>query len=496
MVVVTVIIIISFSMWGSYSTMKELLGHSSVADLGPNVAFRIHGRNHTHADESRLIRTYELAFTLGQGDILMGLAGTDETGNPSLSDFVINLLILRHEARRLGIAASDELVFEKTKAVPAFQTNEQFDPQKYENFRNNWLAPRGLTFAAIHELMRDIIVFERVKEFIGAPAALTAAEREIAERNTAKMDLKILRFPMQAALDATTVREEDVKEEFDMHPDTYKKPEGLVVEVAQFDLPEDKRELTGKERVEAQQEVVAKAAAFAEGATDENFAERAAAAAATVKKTLPIESPTAQRELPPAVAKAAFFLTDARKISVPVESGHSFYVVRIAERVPERQLTLDEARPRIEEMLRNRTARETMNTQAQAAVAKIRAAQKSGASLEDALAATGIEVTELTAVSLDDNALPFQSRMAARNATLLQPGQISNPFSINPNPNWAFPPALDGMEIVALVKREAGEDKDTDLSEIVDSKRSLFFNSWLMSRHGVANVIISQHPRR
>jgi len=276
---------------------------------------------------------------------------------------------------------------------------------------------------------------------------------------------------------------------------SYKKPEGRIVEVAQFDLPEDKRELTGKERVEAQQEVVAKAATFAEKATDENFATLAAESGATVRKTAAIESINGQSELPQPVAQAAFFLTETRKISDPVESGHSFYVVRIAERVPSRDLTFDEARPRIEEMLRNRTAAETVRSQAQSAITKIRAAQNTGASLEDALAATGVEVTELTAVSLDDNTLPFQSRMAARNATLLQPGQVSNPFSINPYPNMQLPPSMDGMEIVALVNRIASEDKDPDLSEDIEGKRRLFFNSWLVSQRDAANVIISQRRR-
>src|SRR5690606_32528031 len=106
------------------------------------------------------------ATALNLNDLLVGLVGNASDQGRAVENFVWNSLIVEHESERLGVAPTDSDVADAIKALPAFQTNGQFDPVKYQEFVQEMLMPRGFTDTQIEELLRDNLRTRKLMELI------------------------------------------------------------------------------------------------------------------------------------------------------------------------------------------------------------------------------------------------------------------------------------------------------------------------------------------
>ena len=110
--------------------------------VGSNIVAKIYGRDVMQVDIERVVRNYQLALALGQFELVRDLAGQAQTEDEAANNFIWNLMVLQHEAARLGVEPGTQAVVEKIKTLPVFQTEGQFDPVKYSTFMQEQLAPR------------------------------------------------------------------------------------------------------------------------------------------------------------------------------------------------------------------------------------------------------------------------------------------------------------------------------------------------------------------
>ena len=83
---------------------------SKTSKIGSNDVASVYGRIVQKADIDRQVRGYQLAFNLGLTDFIRDLGGLGENEEASLSNYILNLLVVQHQAEELGIRPTDDLV--------------------------------------------------------------------------------------------------------------------------------------------------------------------------------------------------------------------------------------------------------------------------------------------------------------------------------------------------------------------------------------------------
>src|SRR6188768_3369189 len=132
MIAVTIMIIITFSYFGSRSDFSDGSGSGKVAT--------IYGRPVTYAQTQKIARKFGLARELGMQDLAISLAGFQQ----DQESFIWNTLVLRHEAEELGVEPTDDEVLKTVQGMPAFQTNGHYDSARYTMITTILLGSRGM----------------------------------------------------------------------------------------------------------------------------------------------------------------------------------------------------------------------------------------------------------------------------------------------------------------------------------------------------------------
>src|SRR5207244_10932261 len=92
------------------------------------------------------------------------------------SQFILNSLILRHEAARLGIRPSSSEIANRVRDLPAFRGDGGFDFKKFSDFVQNGLSPNGLGEEHIEQLVRDELSLKQIKQLLAAGVSVPEAE--------------------------------------------------------------------------------------------------------------------------------------------------------------------------------------------------------------------------------------------------------------------------------------------------------------------------------
>ena len=161
-------------------------------------------------------------------------------------DDVVNLTLLRHEARERGIGVTDSELVEYIKynppqdivGMPAFQTDGQFDLAKYQAA----LADPALaqTWVEYERQLRTTLPIQKLQEQIIAGTVVSDAEaREVyRDRNERAKIAYIHLDPEVLAPDAgSTVTDEEVRAYYEAHKDAYRRGEAALVRYVEFEPP-------------------------------------------------------------------------------------------------------------------------------------------------------------------------------------------------------------------------------------------------------------------
>jgi parvulin-like peptidyl-prolyl isomerase len=485
MLIVAVVTIIAFVFLYNTTQLDELASIRNPT---------IYGKALTPEAIDRQVKNYQLTMALGQLDLLEKLGGTAEDQAVAISEFVWNLLVLQHNSRELGIQPTDDQVADRIKTLPIFQTGDQFDPVKYSTFVGEQLTPRGFTERQLEEVIRDSLRMEAVAAIVESPVAMGKAELETTARIFQPVTGVYAKFKTNPDDPQAAPTAEEIAQFHQQNQAALVAEESRTVRCAILELPAEPK-LEGKEKIDALQKLANTASAITEkiagGAAD--FEKAAKDAGAKIEKLAAFHrtgepaKPDAKQALEPetmrAIAPAAFLLTGPGQTSDVLQSGDAFYIVELVETTPSRPLTLDEAKPRIEENLRAQKASQIFAAAATAAYNTLSAAIASGKSLEEAAAAQNLETGKLeNLVPAGESTSPQDQSLAAA-TLLLKDGELSK---LEQAPWGAFAIQLQSR---GPVDEKLFTEREDQISEsILRNKRDLLFAEWLRVGREAARI--------
>lgn len=487
MLVVTVLTIIAFVVLYNQGTL-EGLGRDRVA--------KIYGRDLSNADIQRGFRAFELSLALGMSEFASTLDGAGDAGNGV--DFLFNVIVLREEAKRLGVEPTTQEIKDAIAGLRVFQTNGQFDPAKYMGFIQNVLAPRGFTEIEIEELVRDSLALTRIQSIVDSAPAMSDAELRFTNRAFQPVSGTALIFELEKYGAGATVPEDQIEAFFELSQADLFTPAVRTVRYVTFELPESDAALEGKERVEALQKVADRSAEFADLAAEQSFLSATREMDVPYKTSEPFDiqgnvpvgdllmgGEPSKTDPSVALAPVAFTLSAGSPVSSAFQDGDRFYVIELVDEIPDRPLTLDEARPLIEEELLGINAQAKLEGAAESALSAIRSATASGTSIDQAAAQIGVTTRPFTNVaSLSENA-PEQDREFAEAAQFLREKELSGLGAIS-----------DGLFAVWLESRSPLDEAEfaTSKNEIRDyllsREQTILLYEWLIAAREESGLVV------
>jgi peptidyl-prolyl cis-trans isomerase D len=460
---------------------------------------RIYDRNVSTLEAQQTVRLFSLAQALGMSDFVQNLTiGAGQNQNQAYVQFILNLLVLRHEAARLGIRPDSSEIANVVRALPVFQGESGFDMKKFSDFVQNALAPNGLNEEHIEQLVRDELCLNQIKKLLAAGVSIPQAELDADyARGHEKLYVSLIRLrPADFAKDIQ-VSDEDAQKYYEAHKAELKSDEKRKVEFVSLALTDEQKKLTGKERIEALQELSDRANDFIQALLEKDADFKRAAA----KFQLPIRTtgeftataPDPQLNVDPQLGAAAFKLSMQEPNSDPIQVADGFYILHLAGIVEARPLTIEEAKPKIVDAIKSSRSRELMSTKGAEIAQQLREATRSGQPLEAAVQKAGVQVEKVPPFSLFDESAEGKDKdlkkeqadlTAVKNAVAyLNAGEISD-----------FLPADNTGLIAVLEKRELSADandrekKAAFEKRLLGSKEQIVFYEWLRERQQAANV--------
>jgi peptidyl-prolyl cis-trans isomerase D len=461
---------------------------------------RVYDRNVSMLEAQQMVRLFNLAQALGMSDFVQTLtAGAGQNQNQVYVQFIINLLILRHESAQLGLRPGSSEIAHVVRKLPAFQGESGFDMNRFSDFVQNALAPNGLAEEHIEQLVRDELCLNQIKQLVATGVSIPQGELdENFQRGYDKLYVSVIRLqPADFAKDIA-VSDDDVQKYYEAHRNELKSEEKRKVDFVSLALTDEQKKLTGKERIEALQNLSDRANDFTQALLEKGADFRQAAE----KFQMPIHTageftaaaPDPQLKVDPQLGAAAFKLSMQEPNSDPIQVADGFYILHLAGIIEARPITVEEAKPKIVDAIKKSRAREAMSTKGAEIVQQLRGATQSpgGTQLEAAIQKAGVKVEKIGPFSLMEETSKSQDKEAKSEPDLpaikqavafLKSGEISDFF-----------PSGDNGLITVLEKREptgdvnVREKKEAFEERLLDNKRRIVFLEWLRDRGKAAGL--------
>src|SRR4029450_12670467 len=224
---------------------------------------RVYDRNVSMLEAQQMVRLFGLAQALGMSDFVQNLTPGMQDPNQVHVQFILNLLVLRHEAARLGIRPGSSEVADVVRALPVFQGGSGFDLHKFSDFIQNALAPNGLAEEHIEQLVRDELCLNQIKQLLGTGVFIPEAEINADyQRAYDKLYVSLIRVRPDDFAKEITISDQDVQKYHETRKAELKSEEKRKVDFVSLALTEDQKKLTGKERVDVLQELSDRASDF------------------------------------------------------------------------------------------------------------------------------------------------------------------------------------------------------------------------------------------
>jgi len=367
---------------------------------------RMYDRNVSMLEAQQIARLLSLAQALGMSEFVQTLAGGSGLNQNQVAvQFIINLLVLRHEAGRLGLRPDGSEIADVVRKLPAFQSESGFDMNKFSEFVRNALGPMGLGEEHIEQLVRDELCLNEIKRLLAAGISISKGELdENFQRGYDKFYVNVIRFHSADFDKEITVKDEDVQKYYDAHKTELKTDEKRKVQFVNLGLSEDQKKLKGKERIDVLQKLADRATDFTQALLEKgaDFKQAAEKFKSPVRETgeFTAAAPDPQLKADAQLGAAAFKLTVQEANSDPIQVADGFYILHLTGITEARPLTVEEAKPKIVDALKKSRDRELMSTKGAEVVQQLREATKSGQPLEATIQKAGVKSEKLPAFSL------------------------------------------------------------------------------------------------
>jgi parvulin-like peptidyl-prolyl isomerase len=483
MIVISVLTIISFLWYFSNRTQVDRM----VSDK----AGSIYGRALTTTELERTRREIQTAADLG----LENIVDREIVEGRDWTKIEVTHIVLLHEAEAMGIFPSDDEIMEAEKRLPVFQAADGgFDSGKYAEFVSDKLTPRGFTETQLDDLVRQDLQFGKLREILGAAVCLSPLDvRSAYEQTATKTDVSVVHFTVADLTAGISPTDAEIKKYFDDQSANHEldMPEKRQVEYVRFGLDDAQKKLQGKPRMDALQPHANDAAQFLEKLLDakgnDAFANLAREENLNISTTTDFEQNQTTgfpEAMIPRFTAAAFRLTQHDPDSdVPLQTTDAFYVLHLLKVTPERPMTLDEARPKIIEAIKNERARTALTAKAEQIRSKIADTLKAGGTFAAAVAASGQPAQDLPPFTIMQPPAGQEGSDIAAASEELGTGDLSK-----------FVPTSTGGLLVYLRGREPIDEKAfMDQSarftaRMSEQRQRFYFYEWLKASRTAARV--------
>lgn len=409
LITVTVVIIISFSVWGGWKS-----GNDNVGAQPTDPAFEVYGRTYTLAEAQRLSRRMNVTYALQLFDLMSALT---RSGGPA--DAAINQVILKTEMERLGVIPDDAEARGAMEKLPAFMENGVFSQQRAYS-TEQMLGSYGLNAADMLEMVKLSTGLTKLKEITGknyVAGPLEVEKSYASEHQTLKV--ATISFALEEYKKNSKVTDEEIQKYYDENKDSYQTTEKRAVSYVFFENPKEDDKKPLEERQKAQREVVDRVnkfneASIAPGAKFEAIVKE-------LKETELKAAPFARDAAPDAIKDEADLIEavfaqnpETRPISDPIKGSNGYYVFSVTQIEKPKQQELAEVKDKIQETLTEQKAQEGLTKAVNDARDALAKGLKEGKKIEDLakeLKLTLSPVTDIT-VSLPDTAVPNSYRIA------------------------------------------------------------------------------------
>ena len=290
-----------------------------------------------------------------------------------------------------------------------------------------------------------------------------------------------------------TPKEDEIKKFYNDHKGALNSEERRAVSFVRLELSDaEKTSLKGKEKVAALQKLSDRANDFSQALLDKLSFEDAAKKVSSKGAPLKVEKTQEFTESHPcpelaSVAPAigeAFRLTEKDPNSEAVQTETGFYILHLDKLVPSRPLTLDEARTKVIDQIKNERGHELMVSKANEARIKLTLSLKAGKSFADAAKEAGLKVESFPVFSL------LEPPADKPNANEI----IEKAVELNDNALSDLVQTAEGGLMIHVDKRDPVEESkfkreiSDQMSKLRERKRFGVFLHWLQLNRKAADI--------
>jgi peptidyl-prolyl cis-trans isomerase D len=461
---------------------------------------RIYGKEVSSIELRRNVRLCGLARQLGMQNLIRSLGVGANSEDELYQLFAVNLVILHHEAAQLGIQPTSAEITDFVRTLRPFRSATGFDSKKYDEFTQTVLPSMGFNEAQIEEVASDELALNRIKQLVTAGVSVPESQSKFEyEQIYGKLDVSIIRLRASDFAKDVKNTDDDIAKYYEGHKAVLKTDEKRKVEFVNLALTDEQKKLNGRERTDALQKLADRANEFTQALSEKGAEFHQVATkfnlpvSATGDFTVNAGDPKLKAD--PELGNMAFQLTSQDPNSDAIQGRDGFYVLHLANVEPSKQLSLEEAKPKIVEALIARRSREMVEAKGAQVSHDVRELLLSGAPLSFALEKANAKAEKLEPFSLSEDMDPDEAPkepkkrppdfLAVRNAVAnLQPGEVSQ-----------FMPSEDGGIVALLQKRELPNEakfaeKRADFErKVLSNKREIVFYEWLRDCQREAGIL-------
>src|SRR2546423_5949818 len=321
---------------------------SDTSQIRADTFAKVYGRKVTITEARWHGKLFALAGILGVEDLRQGLAPGNNADEQKASTFVINLLVLRHEADRLGIEPSEAEIVEAVRDFPGFQGANGFDAAKDDQIEKNVLPSLGFTDEQLREIAHDELCFKRIRDLVAFGVTIPESENKSNyEELYGKNFVSVVRIHAADFQKEINPSDDDIKKYYEAHKGELKTEEKRKIEFVRLAMTEEQKKLKERERIDALQKLADRPKDVSQAMLEKGADFHQVAA----KFQLPVEStgefvasaPDPKLKGDRQLNQAAFKLTKEEPNSDPIQTPDGFVILHLAGIVDSRPLTLDEA---------------------------------------------------------------------------------------------------------------------------------------------------------
>lgn len=503
LIVVTFIICIAFA----YLYSRYDAGLAQTA--GPGEAANVWGRSYRGAEALKIANQFSLAMSelgfkppfsltpIGSFAQQLHFMGKPEF-NQDRTNFVVNLLILRGAARRLGVEAGPEEVQDALEEIEIFQdpATGKFSEARVDQFVTERLGSRSMGNAELRDLIGDYVAYDKIKNLVTSGIQPTSweVEREYRQRYE-ELSVYEIFLKRDDAAGAPAVTEEEIKGYYEENRETLQTPEKRKIGYFAFPLPartegeaEDQWKAKRIEEAKAFNKVYkALGEALEGGATLEN-------ALKMVQGQKAVEAgPFAQSDPPDALKGEEALVSRVFEVSPSVhdlgaaETEKAIYLFWIKETLPPATRPLEEVKDEIRSRLEAQKKDQTVNERAEKARATlIEELKKGGRTFPEVARAAGLTAKRLKPFNRTQTpeGSDFASTVASM-VTEMQPGQLSEVRVLGDGALLVF------VAQATLPKRDSEPEDRKRIAEMMeDQAQNLAFTAWFDEQREKASPVL------